>query len=83
MDGRIVEFIEYGRHIALRCRHHPDLRWSTKNIGSIGARSIFYCGAIRDGKCNNAVPECTCSGDDLEPCPEELGHPWDSARPVK
>lgn len=41
-DGRIVPWAVYGEHISLRCRNHPDLRWSTKNIQYIGARSIFF-----------------------------------------
>lgn len=82
-DGRIVDFAEYGRHIALRCKNHPHMRWSTKNICCIGARSIFYCGAFVGGEFKPHEPECTCSGELLEPCPEELGHPWDSQRPAK
>lgn len=45
----------YGQHIALTCRNHPELRWNTKNIGWIGARSIFYGGNPFDGS------ECPCS----------------------
>lgn len=43
----------YGQHIALTCKNHPDLRWSTKNISYIGARSIFYF--------SENTPECDCS----------------------
>jgi hypothetical protein len=35
---------EYGAHIALTCEDHPDLRWTTKNIDFIGARSLFFAG---------------------------------------
>lgn len=42
----------YGQHIALTCKNHPDLRWSTKNIGFLGARSIFYFSEDK--------PECAC-----------------------
>lgn len=48
----------YGQHILLTCKHHPDLRWSTKNIDGIGARSIFF--QHQDGQ-----TECSCSGRDL------------------
>lgn len=41
---------EYGSHIALTCLDHPELRWSTKNIDYIGARSIFF----------NGGDECDC-----------------------
>jgi hypothetical protein len=51
----------YGRHITLTCRNHPHLRWSTKNIDFIGARSIFYFGT---------EPECSCSHTDLIPVKE-------------
>lgn len=44
MDDRIIETIPYGQHITLTCRKHPDLRWSTKNISHIGARSLFFDG---------------------------------------
>ena len=47
----------YGQHIALTCKNHPDLRWSTKNIEFIGARSIFYF--------SDTKPECSCSGNNL------------------
>lgn len=41
-DDRIDKTKERGVHISLRCKNHPNLRWSTKNIGWIGARSIFF-----------------------------------------
>lgn len=47
----------YGQHIALTCRKHPNLRWSTKNIDYIGARSIFYF--------SDELPECDCPLSDL------------------
>ncbi|OGR85639.1 MAG: hypothetical protein A2901_07790 [Elusimicrobia bacterium RIFCSPLOWO2_01_FULL_54_10] len=31
-----------GDHIDLTCKNHPELRWSTKNIGTIGDRNIFF-----------------------------------------
>lgn len=60
-DGRITDKVEYGRHISLTCRNHPDLRWSTKNIDFIGARSIFYYGSAT----GQFVPECSCHASDL------------------
>lgn len=50
----------YGQHIALTCRNHPELRWNTKNISYIGARSIFFASA-RQG-----ATECSCPMSDLE-----------------
>lgn len=82
-NNRIIDYEPYGRHIALYCRNHPDKRWSTKNIAPLGCRTIFYCGTMADGKCDGSIPECPCSSDLLEPCPQELGHPWDSNRPAK
>lgn len=60
MGNRIDDRYEYGRHIPLTCKNHPELRWSTKNIGNIGQRSIF---AITN--------ECACSLADLRPLTEE------------
>ena len=56
-EGRIVDCCGYGHHIALTCKNHPNLRWSTKNIDCIGARSIFYV--------TEDTPECNCSARDL------------------
>lgn len=47
----------WGQHIELTCKNHPDLRWSTKNIDYIGARSIFYS--------TWKIEECACSARDL------------------
>jgi hypothetical protein len=51
-----------GKHIYLRCVHHPHLRWHTKNIDFIGARGLTY--ASRD-----VEPECDCEISDLEVVP--------------
>lgn len=56
--GTIVPAHEYGIHIELTCRNHPELRWMTKNIAPLGCRSIFY---------RSNTPECDCSGRDLIP----------------
>lgn len=56
---RIDKTQPYGVHIALTCRNHPLLRWSTKNISFIGARSIFY----QPG--SSGQPECECPAADL------------------
>lgn len=57
-DDRICKGHPRWEHITLTCKNHPDLNWSTKNIGCIGARSIFF----------NKVSqiECPCSIADLE-----------------
>jgi hypothetical protein len=64
MEARITDKEEYGRHITLVCAHHPELSWSTKNIGGSRPdgsvwfnRSIFF---ISDGKW-----ECECSSSSL------------------
>ena len=66
-DGRITKKAPYGMHIGLRCCNHPDLRWSTKNIGYIGARRIFYNLAYD----LDAPPECECDVEDLEVIPTD------------
>lgn len=51
-DDRITDRAPRGQHIGLRCKHHHDAKYSTKNIGFIGARSVFHS----DG------PDCDCAG---------------------
>lgn len=53
----------WGQHIALTCRNHPELRWHTKNISHIGARSIFFAG-------RDMSTECACPGSDLIVVPQ-------------
>lgn len=62
-DCRIVKTAEYGAHIKLTCANHPNLRWSTKNIDFIGARSIFYL-TWQD------AAECDCPASMLTPVTE-------------
>jgi hypothetical protein len=65
-------------HAVLTCKHHPQLRWSTKNIAPIGARSIFFDGDVTsNGERYRYVPngdgteriewieECACPITDL------------------
>ena len=60
---RITPQFPYGQHIELSCIHHPEKRWSTKNIDYIGARSIFYNLDNIEGM----GPECDCPRRDLHP----------------
>ena len=64
---RIVDTKVYGEHVALTCRNHPDLRWSTKNISPIGSRSLFYNLFAKSGM----GPECKCSTNDLVPVKDQ------------
>lgn len=64
-DGRLTDKAEYGQHIALTCIHHPNLRWSTKNIAPIGCRTIFF-----DLHNESKAHECSCSWRDLVVAPE-------------
>lgn len=63
---KIVDTALYGEHIPLTCKNHPNLRWSTKNIERIGARSIFFTSG-RAG----TVDECQCPASDLIPVDKE------------
>lgn len=66
-DGRITDSAEYGCHVSLLCVNHPEKRWFTKNIGHIGARSIFASEeqyGVRDGRLVNLY-ECDCPMSDL------------------
>lgn len=56
-EGRICPKHGYGQHIALTCKNHLTLRWSTKNIAPIGCRTIFY---------RSDVPECSCAASALQ-----------------
>ncbi len=57
-DGkRICDNSDYGKHIVLRCKNHPEKTWSTKNIAYIGCRSLFY-NLYNDPKQGQ---ECDCS----------------------
>lgn len=50
MDDRIDKTIDRTDSVTLTCRNHRHLRWWTKNIGHIGARSIHFRGdASRPG----------------------------------
>lgn len=48
-DGRIVPWAHYGEHITIKCKK-CGTEYSTKNIGGIGCRSIFFMNGER-GKC--------------------------------
>jgi len=56
----ICPWHEYGEHIRLQCKNHPNLRWSTKNIDFIGARTIFYDSNETECKCNASSLFHTC-----------------------
>lgn len=53
----------YGEHILLKCAKHPWLRWHTKNIDFIGARTLFFKGSVNP---DEAPEECPCSTSFLE-----------------
>lgn len=56
--GVLRDDVEYGCHIPLYCVNHPELRWHTKNIAPIGARTIFFAGEY-------GQRECSCPASDL------------------
>ena len=58
---RIDDSQPAGEMIELTCINHSDLRWMTKNIDFIGARSIFYTGKVDNVGYFPDVPECDCS----------------------
>ena len=61
--ARITKQFPYGEHIELSCIHHPEKRWSTKNIDGIGCRTIFY-NLFGD---RDMGPECDCPCSALRP----------------
>ena len=60
--SRITTKAPYGQHIMLTCKNHPEKFWSTKNIDSIGSRTIFYL-----EEASKMGAECACSFRDLVP----------------
>ena len=46
MTQTIDPTVPYTSKVVLTCKDHPNLRWSTKNISYIGARTIFFDGDI-------------------------------------
>jgi hypothetical protein len=70
-DDRICKEHDRTDMIRLTCRNHPTLRWSTKNIGGIGHRSIFFIGVLSLVAGSNEVvrtlgtEECECPSSDL------------------
>ena len=72
MNGTICEHTPYGEHIVLKCVNHPEKRWSTKNIGWIGDRSIFYKNSW--GEIKEMGVECDCPSSDLvhEHCDDKV-----------
>jgi hypothetical protein len=76
LDGRISTKAPYGMMIALTCANHPNLSWSTKNIGHGAAdgtgvylaRSIFF-------NHDFSQPECDCPGSMLRVHPDTQDRP--------
>jgi hypothetical protein len=60
MNHTICPWHPYGACIELRCKNHPHLTWSTKNIDCIGAHSIFF-----DPRSVAKEPECDCHANKL------------------
>ncbi len=63
MDHTICENAIRSEHIVVKCIHHPEKKWTAKNIDFIGARSIFYKNAF--GEYPEMGRECTCPINDL------------------
>lgn len=70
-DDRITVHAARGDHIALTCVNHPNMRWSTKNLGYIGARTIFYNLHGDSGMGD----ECSCAFKCLVVAPEVFEQP--------
>jgi hypothetical protein len=65
-DDRIVKYIDRTSSAVLKCEAHPHLRWHTKNISFIGARTVFYYPDENHGE-----TECQCRMDLMQPCTED------------
>ena len=69
--SRITNKARYGEHIELICINHPALVWSTKNIDSIGCRTIFY----NLGGDIDYPQECDCKSGSLMVSPQYMELP--------
>lgn len=72
------------RHFSLTCKHHPELRWTSKSIAWSsrptqddpkagywnGSRNIFFNPPYPN---NDGVMECSCKASELILAPEETG----------
>lgn len=74
--NRIVDHALYGEHIPLKCKNHSDKRWSTKNIGFIGYRTVFY----NLYNVYGMGPECDCKPGCLIPLTAKEARGETSAR---
>jgi len=63
MSERIAEWAEWGNHIPLKCSSCGAL-FTTKNIGKIGDRKIFF--GFND-KGEDAANKCECDFNLLKP----------------
>lgn len=63
LDSRITTKAPYGQHISLTCANHPELSWSTKNIGNANedGTGVYFARHIYFDGCT----ECTCPPSDL------------------
>ena len=60
--SRITDKEPYGCHITLVCENHPELEWSTKNIGCQNengtiyrARTLFFFSYGRECPCHSSL----------------------------
>ena len=73
VSNRIVEHGDAS--LLLTCRQHRDLCWCTKNLGWVGARSIFFFGwllpddphgyGLKHPVTGEFARECDCPFEDL------------------
>lgn len=62
---RITTKAPYGQRIRLTCKNHPELEWSTKNIGSTRDGKIYRERSIFFDLWHADKEECSCPGSDL------------------
>ena len=48
---KICDRVEYGKHIIVRCKNHPDKRWCTKNSALGSVIQMDYVIATAECKC--------------------------------
>jgi hypothetical protein len=77
-EDRIDVTQERGAHIRITCKNHPELRWSTKNIGSMNedgsfymSRNIFFFGVATEANPSGEMYPKDENGNHITPFPAE------------
>ena len=62
---RITTKAPYGQPVILTCKNHPELTWSTKNIGMTVDGRVYSSRTIFFNLLGTGQVECNCSASEL------------------